>query len=183
MSAHLCHDFKTPRADASKQLPRSYMLVPILFYLVTFGGIAVSISSYLSYRDSLKRRDEWHQFQADQEEAKSRIDTEMAGMKHEKVKAETLAQWVEGTRALQPICVAVSRCVSPEITLGELTLERNAELPQQVMLSVHINAGTMDDVARIQTAVGALSYRPYNSQQLKTGDLLDFRSMLIWQQL
>jgi hypothetical protein len=69
----------------------------------------------------------------------------------------------------------------PETSLSELALERSAELPQQISLNVRINSGSLEDVAKIQNAVGALSYRAYNSQQLKSGEVLDYRSMLVWQ--
>ena len=45
-----------------------------------------------------------------------------------------------------------------------------------------INGGTLEEVGKIQNALGSLNYRAYNSQQLKSGDSLDYRSMLVWQQ-
>ena len=181
MNHLLCHDFKTPRVDSSKRLPAIFILVPILFYAVVFGGVYVSATSYVSYRDALQHRDQWKQYQTQQEEGKATLETQKASVEREKWKAETLAQWIEGTRALQPISVAVARCVPPEISLAEVTLERNAELPQQIQLSVRINSGTLADIGKIQNAIAALYYRPYNSQQIKTGDTLDYRSMLVWQ--
>jgi hypothetical protein len=181
MNYVLCHDFKTPRPDASKRLPRIFVVVPIMFYVVLLLGTYMSVTSYLSYRDALQRRDQWQQYQAGQDEAKAGLESQKAAVDYEKWKAEKLAQWIEGTRAVQPISVAVTRSVPPETSLSELSLERSSDLPQQILLSVRINSGTLEDVAKIQNAIGALSYRAYNSQQLKTGDLLDYRSMLVWQ--
>jgi hypothetical protein len=177
----LCHDFKTPRADASKRLPRIYFLVPVLFYVVLLGGLFVSATSYLNYRNAMQQRDQWKEFQAQQEGTTAKLQAQNAAVDVEKKKAEKLAQWIEGTRALQPISVAVARAMPPEISLSELTMERSAELPQQILLSVRINSGTPDDVAKIQSAVASLSYRPYNSQQIKTGETLEYHSMLVWQ--
>jgi hypothetical protein len=181
MSQQPCHDFKTPRPDASKRLPGLYTVIPILFYVIVLGGTYVSVTSFLSYRDAAHRRDEWKRYQAEQEEAKAGLEVQTADIDHEKWKAEKLAQWIEGTRALQPITVAVARAVPAEISLSELSMERSADMPQQILLSVRINNGTLDEVGKIQTAINNLSYRTYNSQQLKSGELLDYRSMLVWQ--
>ena len=179
----LCHDFKTTRNDTSKRLPPVFMAVPILFYVILIGGIYVSATSYMRYRDAVQSRDQWQQYQTEQEEAKAKFETEKTMVMHEKWKAERLAQWIEGTRALQPISVAINRSVPPEISLAELALERSPELPQQINLNVRINNGTLDEVSKIQGAVSALNYRAYNSQQIKSGEALDYRTMLVWQSL
>lgn len=180
---HLCHDFKSPRNDTSKRLPPIFAVVPVLFYVILFGGAYVSITSYMSYREATQSRDQWQQYQGEQEEAKARLETEKMEVAQEKWKAEKLAQWVEGTRAMQPISVAVARAMPPEISLGELSLERSTELPQQITLNVRINSGTLEEVGKIQAAITALNYRAYNSQQLKSGDALDYRTMLVWHSL
>jgi hypothetical protein len=179
----LCHDFKSPRNDTSKRLPPIFAVVPILFYVILFGGSYLSVTSYLDYRNATQSRDQWKQYQTEQEEAKAKFEIEKTQVTQEKWKAEKLAQWVEGTRALQPISVAVARSIPPEISLAEFSLERSAELPQQITLSVRINSGTLEEVGKIQTAITSLNYRAYNSQQLKSGDALDYRSMLVWQSL
>ena len=61
MSTYVTHDFKTPRSDGSRRLPRTFMLVPVLFYLTLAAGSYFSITSYMNYRDSIKRRDTWKQ--------------------------------------------------------------------------------------------------------------------------
>jgi hypothetical protein len=177
-----CHDFKTPRADTSKRLPAIFVFVPITFYIVLLGGAYLSATSYMTYREAVQSRDQWKQYQSEQEDAASKFQSQKAVVEREKWKAEKLAQWVEGTRALQPISVVVARSMPPEISLSELALERSQEIPQQVTLSVKINGGTLEEVGKIQNALGSLNYRAYNSQQLKSGDSLDYRSMLVWQQ-
>src|SRR5207253_651285 len=98
MNYVLCHDFKTPRPDASKRLPRLFVVVPIMFYVILLGGTYMSVTSYVSYRDALQRRDQWQQYQAGQDEAKAGLESQKAGVDYEKWKAEKLAQWIEGTR-------------------------------------------------------------------------------------
>ena len=180
---HVCHDFKSPRTDTSKRLPPIFAVVPIMFYIVLLGGAYISITSYINYRNAVQSRDQWKQYQTEKDEAKARLDTEKMEVVLEKWKAEKLAQWVEGTRALQPISVAIARALPPEISLAELSLERSAELPQQITLNVRINNGTVEETSKIQTAIGNLNYRAFNNFSSKSGDSLDFRTMLVWQQL
>jgi hypothetical protein len=63
-----------------------------------------------------------------------------------------------------------------------LTLERSTELPSQIILTVHLNNGTLEDISRIQQSMSGLNYRSYNAQQSKTGDTLEYRTMLVWQE-
>ena len=180
MSATTCHDFKSPRSDISKRLPPIFMMVPLVFYVVLSFGTLVGVRSFLGYREAIASRDYWRSFQAEQEAEKATTEEQKNAITVEKWKSEHLAQWVEGTRALQPISVGITRCVPPEITLAELTLERSIEIPSQINLNVRINNGGVEEVTKIQNVITGLSYRPYNSQQLKSGDALEFRSMLVW---
>lgn len=180
---YLCHDFKSPRNDTSKRLPPIFAVVPVLFYVILLWGSFTSVMSYMNYREATQSRDQWRQYQTEQDEAKARFEAEKIQVEQEKWKAEKLAQWVEGTRALQPISVAVARSLPPEISIGELSLERSAELPQQITLNVRINSGTLEEVGKIQSAILSLNYRAFNSQQLKSGDALDYRTMLVWHSL
>lgn len=182
MSAYITHDFKTPRLDGSRRLPRTFMLVPIFFYLALVAGSYLSITSYLSYRESSKSRDTWKQQTAELNGERAKIESNIATIDKERQKAEKLVQWVEGTRMLQPIGVAITRSIPPEISLGEMSFERSVELPAQINLTVRINNGSMEDIGRIQNCIQALKYRAYNSQQIKNGDLLDYRTILVWQQ-
>lgn len=178
----ICHDFKSPRSDGARRLPSIFMVVPIMFYVLLLGGGYMGVNSYMAYRDALKLRD----IKKDElagHEAKTAELTEAEGkIQAETRKAEKLAQWVEGTRAMQPVSVAIIRSVPAEITLGEISLERSMDVPQQINLGVRINNGTLQEVNRIQTALGALNYRSYNSQQDKAGEGgLQYRAMLVWQ--
>jgi len=180
MSTSICHDFKTPRTDVSKRLPPVFMMVPLVFYVILIGGTFLGAKSFLSFREATRSRDYWKGFQAEQEAEKAKTEEQKNAVDLERWKSEKLAQWVEGTRALQPISVGITRCVPPEITLAELNMERSMELPSQINLTVRINNGGVEEVTKIQNAITGLSYRPYNSQQLKNGDSLEFKSMLVW---
>jgi hypothetical protein len=178
-----CHDFKSPRPGAGARLPSAFLAVPALFYLAIVGGCYINVNCYINYRKAVTERDTWRQSKAEKDEAKAKFESQIAALDTETIKAEKLAQWIEGTRTIQPICVAITRCVPPEIALGDLNLERRTDMPSQLDLSVRINNGSMQEVARIQSAVQNIQYRTYNSQQLKNNDNLEYKTMLVWQPL
>lgn len=182
-SPNVCHDFKTPRPGAALRLPTAFMAVPIIFYVAILGGICLNIQSYLGYRKAVTERDAWRQSQTEKDEAKAKFEAQLSSVEAEAQKAIKLAEWIEGTRTMQPICVAITRSVPPEITLGEMHLQRRSDMPSQLDLNITINNGTMQEVARIQNAVQAIQYRTYNSQQLKHNENLEYKTMLVWQPL
>ncbi len=183
MSKYLCHDFKSPRSDTSPRLPAVFMCVPVLFFLALVAGVYFNITSYLDYRTASINRDNWKQEQANFVLEKAKSEGEKAAALKQKTKAEKLAQWVEGTRALQPISVSIARCLNPEVTVGEMNLERSLEIPSQIIMTVLLNNGNVDEIGRIQQSIGSLNYRAFNSQQSKAGDALEYRTMLVWQQM
>jgi hypothetical protein len=181
MSAYVTHDFKTPRPDGSRRLPRTFMLVPVLFYLALAVGSYFCITSFLGYRESAKSRDTWKQQTAEQDAQRAKVEADITNINKEKLKAEKLVQWVEGTRMLQPISVAVARAVPAEVSFGEMSFERSAELPAQINLSIRLNNGEMEEIGRIQNSLQGLKYHAYNSQQNKANDVLDYKTILVWQ--
>lgn len=183
MSTHLCHDIKTPRSDASRRLPPAFSIAPILFYAAIILGAVLNISSYLGYRKAEQDRDTWKQFKTGQQAAKATYDKEKAVVTDEKNRAERFAQWVEGTRSLQPISVAIARSLPAAVTIGEMALERSPELPSQIILSMQINNGSLEELSKIQQGISGQNYRPYNSQESRNGDMLEFHTMLVWNQL
>lgn len=183
MNISVCHDIKTTRIDASKRLPSAFSMVPVIFYIALLLGGYLNVTSYLNYRKSTQDRDTWKQFQAEQQKAKEGFDTEKAGVVKEKNKAEKFAQWIEGTRSLQPVGVAIARCLPPSVTIGEMALERSPEMPSRIILTMLINNGSLEELSKVQQGISSQNYRAYNSQQSKAGDTLEFHTMLVWNQL
>lgn len=180
MSTPVCHDFKSVRSDAVKRLPSIFMLVPIMFYLAIFGGGWLAFSSWMNIKKLSAERDNFALLEAEEETKKSNYATDEMAVFIEKQRAEKLAIWVEGTRVVQPITVAINRSIGADTSIAELLMQRSAELPAQINLSIDINKGNVQDVIRIQNAINSLNYRPYNSQQIKNGENLEFSTMLVW---
>ena len=115
-------------------------------------------------------------------EAKAKLESELHTVDVERLKAQEVAKWVEGTRVMQPICVAAARTIRGEVSIAELALDRSKELPAQIDVSLRLTGADASHVAAVETAFTKLSYRPYSPQQARTGDMIDYRSTLVFVQ-
>jgi hypothetical protein len=180
MSDYLCHDFKSPRADASRRLPNSFRFIPITFYLSIVAGIYFVTMDILSLRQAEKDRVTAEQLRKEHEETKEKLDSEMLTVDIELSKAEHVAKWVEGTRVLQPICVETARAIRGEVRIAELVLDRNVELPAQIDISMRLTGADSTHISSVENAFGKLNYRPYSPQQARTPGMIDYRSTLVF---
>lgn len=182
MSDFICHDFKTPRTDMSRRLPGTMRMVPVIFYVVTLLTGFFLVKDFRDLQDAEKRRLAATQEQAQITAEKTKLDEEKNKIDNELSRAQAVAKWVEGTRVLQPISVAIARAMPPETNITELSLERSADLPAQISMLVRLVNASAAEVPKIESAVNRLHYRTHSGQQAKQGDQVEFRSMLVWQE-
>jgi len=180
MSDYLCHDFKSPRADASRRLPSSFRFVPIAFYLAIVGGIYFVTMDILSLRRAEQERVTSEQLRKEHEETKAKLAEEKLKVDVETAKARDVAKWVEGTRVLQPICVEAARAIQGEVKIAEFALDRNVQLPSQSDVSMRLTGADASQIAAVENAFGKLNYRPYSPQQARTQEMIDYRSTLVF---
>ncbi|HCN29309.1 MAG TPA: hypothetical protein DIT64_11275 [Verrucomicrobiales bacterium] len=179
MNDYICHDFKTPRTDTSKRLPDTFKAVPIAFYLAVVGGACFMTLDWLAYKKAEQAKALADSVKAGHEAVIKQLQDEKTALDAETAKAESLAKWVEGTRNVQPVCVAIARAMPPEVRLTDLTLERSDQVPSNLALSIRINGGSAREVGLVDTSVSRLNYRSYSPQQTKEGDLIEYRSTLV----
>ena len=182
MSNYLCHDFKTPRTDTSRRLPNSFRVVPVAFYFTMVIGAYFVTMDVISYRTATKDKAKYDQIKTQHDAEKAKFEEQTGSLNVESARAQEVAKWIEGTRVMQPICVKIARSINAEARLSELILERNEQLPNQLVLTMKLNDGNITDVQQIQTNIEQLNYRAYSPQQSKQGDVIDYRSNLVWQQ-
>ena len=182
MSQFICHDFKTPRTDMSRRLPNSMRVVPIIFYAVLGLSAYIAVQDYRDYKLASKELEEAKTENAKLTEAKAKLESEFADVEDKRSRAEEYAKWIEGTRILQPISVAIARAMPPETNITELSLERSPDQPEQVSLLVRMANGTLAEVTKIESSLNRLHYRSHSPGQAKQGDQVEYRSMLVWQE-
>lgn len=182
MSAYICHDFKTPRTDTSRRLPNSFRALPVLFYVAVVAGAYFITMDVISYRRSVDEKAKFNQIKKQYDEEKAKFEEMTGHLTTESSRAQEIAKWIEGTRAMQPICVKIGRSITTEARLSELIVERNEQLPNQLVLSMKLTGANIAEVQQIQSNIEQLNYRAYSPQQSKQGDIIDYRSNLVWQQ-
>lgn len=180
MSDYLCHDFKSPRADASRRLPPTFRFIPIAFYVATVAGIYFVTMDTLKLRKAEKERVVAEQVRKEHEEAKAKLVNETLAVNIESVKAEAVAKWVEGTRVVQPIVVQAARTVQGEVRIAEMSLSRSIDLPAQIEVAMRLTGADAAHVAAMETAFTKLNYQPYSPQQARNKDMIDYRSTLVF---
>jgi len=173
------HDLKTERQNVSAGLPSGYKLVPLAFYLAATASVFLSLYFYLSKKA----------YEATEAEMQIRISnakTEEASLLSnqqvivdEAKKAEVFAKWLEGSRPLQPVSVAIGRSMGKDSTVAELSLTRNPEIPAHTFLQLKIDGGGSEQIETTLDAINSLSYLTYSAQQVKGRNSTDFQATLI----
>ncbi len=181
MNQYLCHDFKSPRTDTSRRLPNSMRIVPVLFYVVILAASFFGVKDYLAVRRAADREMAAKARQTDLQAQKTALDAERANIEVQRKKGENIAQWVEGTRIVQPLAVAIARAVPAETDITSLVLERNSDVPTQLNMTLQIINGGLPEFAKIESSISRLNYRIFSPQQNKEGEAVEFRSMLVFQ--
>lgn len=183
MNDYICHDFKTPRTDTSKRLPDTFKAIPIAFYIAVIGGACFMTLDWMAYKKAEQAKVIAEDVKAGHEAVIKKLQAEKAAIDAETTKAESLAKWIEGARNVQPTVVAIARSMPPEVRLTDLTIERSDQVPSNLSLSVRINGGGAREVGLIDTSVSRLNYRSYSPQQTKEGEVIEYRSTLVRQDL
>jgi len=181
MSDQLCHDFKSPRADASRRLPYTFRFIPIAVYAAFVLGAYFVTMDVISLRRAEKEKVAAKQMETEYLETRKKYIIEKENIDIEKAKAEIVAKWVEGTRVVQPICVETARAVKGEVSIAEFAIMRSKELPAQLNVVLRLNGAEPLHLNAIESAFGKLNYRPYSPQQARTQDMIDYRSTLVFQ--
>jgi hypothetical protein len=175
----LIHDIKTERQNVSAGLPPAYKLAPAAFYAALAVSTLLSLYFYLSKKAyEANEASMQSRLQAAQTEEAGIIASQQAIVDEAK-KAEAYAKWLEGSRPLQPVTVAVGRSMGKESTVAELSLTRNPEIPAHTLMQLKVDGGGGSQVETTLDAIYALNYQTYSAQQVKGPTSTDFQAILI----
>ncbi len=180
-NALICNDLKTERPDVSQGLPPYFRAIPILFFagIVSAGGLGTWF--YVGFRSASASKTYWVEEDAKSKAAAEKIGKEKKEILEQNERAKEVVEWMEGAQGLQPLSVAITRSVAPTVTISELSLTRNTEIPSQIYFSLKLDGAGPDQLDRTLASVKDLSYRAYSAQQTKAKSSLDYKATLIWQ--
>lgn len=176
----IIHDLKTERQNVSEGLPAGYKLIPVTFYFVSVATIFLSLFFYLSKKAyeatelSMRERGDIAQSQ------QSSYVAQQNALTSEAKSAEGIAKWLEGSRGLQPVTVAIGRSMGKDSTIAELSLDRNPEIPAHTFLQLKIDGGGSQQIENTLNSIYALDFQTYSAQQVKGRNSTDFQATLIY---
>lgn len=177
---NIIHDLKTERQNVSEGLPAGYKIVPIAFYMVSVLAVLLSLFFFLSKKayesTEATMRDRASQAQTQQ----TGFHAQQTAISTESKKAEGIAQWLEGSRPLQPVTVVVGRSMGKDSTIAELSLDRNPEIPAHTFMQLKIDGGGSQQIETTLNAIYGLDYQTYSAQQVKGRNSTDFQATLIY---
>ena len=183
----ICHDLKTERADVGQPLPQVMRLLPIAFFATVVASALLSTVFLLRYRAAETAKSEWLAKEAQYSKELKTSEGKVDDIKLETVKAQEAATWVEGTRSIQEVVLAVTRSMdTPEAdtTLGNLSITRQDEDPAKLAFSAKIDGPRTDvpiQLDEILKSLQGISYSPYAASQAqgKKTNSLNYEATLI----
>lgn len=181
ISGKFVDDFKTDRKGISPPLPIYLRLLPIVFYLTVFASILLNGLFVLRFGQATKERDDANArdtaVQADLATAqKQRTDLE-----GEAKKASDIGSWVEGSRPLQPLVVDIARSIEAGGSIEELRLDRAAENPAQIRLSMHLGSDSPRQLDLTLAKISERKFRLFSPQQTLVKGDINYKATMLWQ--
>ncbi len=174
-------DLKTERKGIMPPLPVVFRLVPLFFYGAIAFMLVVGSVGLWNARAATLRRDTTKQKIAG-------LQTEIATTKADRAKLEAkireatdLENWVLASMPLQPLVVAIVRSMSPQSSIVELKLERDAETPSQLRLGLRLNTDSDKQLEDTLEVIRSMHYREFSPTQTRVRGDLDYKASLLWQ--
>jgi hypothetical protein len=157
-------------------------IIPVLFYVVTLFSAYSLVRAYQISKESEARTLVANSNRDDNNAKKTDLNTKLADLTSQEKLGTEVAKWVEGTRGLQPIIASIVRSVGEETFISSLMLERSPDVPSQINLSLKLSNAGQPETERIGQALNGIRYKAHSPSVGRSGDELEYRSMLVWQE-
>jgi hypothetical protein len=179
--ARTIDDFKTDRKGISPPLPVYLRILPIVFYLTIAAAILLNGLFVLRLSQADKDREA---SLARDKGIKAEIATatgERKAREKEAKKASDILAWLDSSRPLQPLLVAIARSIEPGSSLLSLRLDRPADNPTQIKFSIRLASDSARQLDLTLAKVADLRFRAFSPQQTVENGEFDYKATLIWQ--
>lgn len=174
-------DLKTDRKDIMPALPMVLRVVPILFYSSIAFALIVGSVAFWNGRIATQRRDATKQRIASLNSEISSTKASRAALEAKIREATDLEAWVLASMPLQPLAVGIIRSMSPNSSIVELSLERDAETPSQLKMGLRMNTDSDKQLEDTLATLEKMHYREFSPTQTRVRGDLDYRASLLWQ--
>jgi hypothetical protein len=174
-------DLKTDRKDIMPALPMVLRIVPILFYSAIAFALIVGSVAFWNGRMATQRRDATKERIATLNGEISSTKASRAALEAKIREATDLEAWVLASMPLQPLAVGIIRSMSPNSSIVELSLERDAETPSQLKMGLRMNTDSDKQLEDTLATIEKMHYREFSPTQTRVRGDLDYRASLLWQ--
>jgi hypothetical protein len=175
----IADDFKTDRKDILPPLPAVLRLVPILFYLTVISSV---ILCALFFYQLKLANDSIQTAKAGLAEAQAQVASTAAERKlleSQILRATDVQGWVEGSRPLQPLVVAVARSIKEEASLADLKLDRDEESPSSLKLAMRIGTSSPTQLEETTDAISKENFRLLQPEQTLAEGQINYRATIV----
>jgi len=180
IAARPIDDFKSERKELLPPLPMVFRLVPILFYCsVVFLAVVGTLAFYHAKIADSRHKDVLQRAASVKKEIEG-TKSSRAALEVKIREASDLENWVLASMPLQPLVVSIIRSMSESSSIVDLNLERDAETPSQLKLTLILNTDSDKQIERTLEAIRRLNYREFSPTQSMIKGNLEYRASLLW---
>ncbi len=175
----IADDFKTDRKEITPPLPAILRLVPILFYLTVVSTII--LCGLFLYQLKLAN-DSILTAQSGLAESQAQVAaaaSERKTLEAQILRATDVQGWVEGSRPLQPLVVAVTRSIGEEASLADLKLDRDEESPSSLKLAMRIGTSSPSQLEATTDAISRENFRLLQPEQTLAEGQINYRATIV----
>ena len=109
------------------------------------------------------------------------LRSERAALEEEVVESQDLEAWVLSSMPIQPLFVDIVRSMGPQSEIVELSIERDAEKPSQLRLSLELNTASDKQLDQTLAAIQRRNYRELNPMLTRIQGNLDYKASLVYE--
>jgi hypothetical protein len=166
-------DLKTERIDVGQPLPAALRLLPVAFFASILGVIGISGYATWQIKVSQDAALVARRAKAAQDTEIARIKTDTEAVKKEVANANEVKDWVLTTNQMQPMVTAITKAMTVENSITQISLKRREEMSSQIEMALQLTVPTVakgaQQVDQIRTAVAAkLGMRSYSEDTNQT---------------
>lgn len=160
-------------------LPAVLRLVPILFYLTVASSIILCglfLYQLKLANDSIAIANTGL---ADAQSQVASTAAERKQLESQILRATDVQGWVEGSRPLQPLVVAVARSIGEEASLADLKLDRDEESPSSLKLAMRIGTSSATQLEETTDAISRENFRLLQPEQTLAEGQINYRATIV----
>jgi hypothetical protein len=174
-------DLKTERVDVAPALPAYLRAIPVLFYSVVIGGLALTAVLLLQLQNYSRAQAKWKAETIQRQQDLAEVKAGREAVEKQARRANEVVAWIEGSRNIQPLLVTMIRSIDTGSSIVDLGLARDPTTPTQIKLSLKLTTQGTRQLDTMLEKIAEQSFRSYYPSQTQAHGEIDYEATLIYQ--